>query len=901
MPEQQILWTVLPRGADAEWLQLDVLVSPRLGVHAPPGSEFRLSDFPDFERWTRKIADHHLTFKVEFADGSRPDAEVTFPVSLDHDAWDHLFRATTFVRPWTFRNTSLPKRQIHSYSVRFITAYLRDLYTDIGRRFPTQPPPRSELEPFRVAVGPVTDVRVKEERKPPPREGPEIPIPQVEIPPDPAAAPQPRGCLGWLWLPLRPLCRVLRPLCRLLPRRLRYALGTLLRLLREAAEPDPGPPPDPTKPKVTMPRTVYPSPYVNKPAVGPPSPNAPMNTLDRRMAEEFAIKPTPHGSIADGLKNRDLTLDFARAKRFHERPENANPPQSQPPPDKPRLDFHQALAALGDYPEIMRRLGLVVRLRVRRPEVDPATVRVIPLWGLATRASDIAPRTRCELTRDSFAAAHAADSDLAGGVLNLECAGDRITTDTPKFDIVQVDSDGAAMKAILAAATLERAFQLDDLEVNALDRPERETLPALRSGGLALVRADRAWHVHQHLVDAAAHTPTQAAAVGEPVELATELFAEDLVRGYRIEVRPDGGKWRSLCKRIGTYELVDDFGRAPRLPGWPRTVADEGYIKRTSATSADRESSPLYVPEAIARWTGWSLVAQRPGLTLESHVGGPLPPEQDFDRPAAPRSEAATEFRLLTSFHAKPGSLPRLRFRHNYVLRALAVDLCGEQLAALTDTASQSNTVKYRRFEPAGPPALLALAEFWPGESLERVVLRSDVDRDSATYTRQVMQATPAKADAHTTRHFFPPKTSQNMAELHGKLDDTSGRLDPDAGYRNSLRESGTFAKPTIPFGTPKAVGKYWVNTANETLTTPYLPDPIVAGVALRGLPGLVDRVDGGMLEVHQIPQATRRRPSRCCRCRFPASGRTSSGSGFGSPSGQWPTNRRDGTSLIAC
>ncbi|MDZ5447572.1 hypothetical protein U2F26_33535 [Micromonospora sp. 4G57] len=851
MPEQQVLWTVLPRGADAATLELDVLVSPRLGVNAPPCSEFRLSDFPEFEHWTRTLADH-LTFKVQFADGSRHDADVRLLFPLDHDAWDHLFRATTFVRPWSFRD--LCKRQIHSYSVRFITAYLRKLYTDIGRGFPTQPPPRSELEPLRQTVGPVTDVRVKEEREPPPREDRDIPLPSVEIPPDPTPLPRPQGCLAWLWRPLRWLCRPLRPLCRLLPRPLRYVVRTLLRLLREAAEPDPGPPPDPTKPKVTMPRTVHPSPYVTKPPIGP-APEGPMERLEQRMAAELAIAPEPHGPIANGLKCRDLTCDFARAKRFHERPENANPPASQPPPDKPRLDFHQALGALGDYPQIMRRLGLVVRLRVPRPATDPGTVRAIPIWNGATRAGDIAPRTRCQLTGDSFTAAHAPGSDFASGMLDLSGAGDRIETDAPKFDVIQLDSDGAAMKAILAAATLERTCQLDGLEVYALDRPQRETLPALRSAGLALVRADRAWHVHRHLVDAAEKAkPKPADAPGEPAELPQELFAEDLVRGYRIEVRPDGGDWLSLCKRFGTYDLVDDAGN-PRQ--WCQVI-DQGYVKRTSATSCDDESSPLYVPEVLARWTGWSLVVPRPGLTLESHVGGPLPPEQDFDGPAAPRSETETEFRLVTKFHACPGSLPRLRFGHTYTLRAIGVDLCGEPLAAVEDSASQSDPITYRRFEPAGPSAPLALRKFWPGESLERVVLRSDVDRDSATYDQQVMQATPPDAAAHRTRHFFPPKTSQDMAELHGMLEcafrDTSGWLDPDAGYRISLRESGTFAKPTIPFGKPSNVGEYWINTANETLTTPYLPDPIVAGTALRGLPGLVDHVAGDPLPVCQVP-----------------------------------------------
>ncbi len=865
MPDQHVLWTALPRRADTHVLEIDVLVSPRLGVNATPGSEFKLSEFPELEHWTKTLAER-LTFKVEFADGSRHDADPIVPAHLDHNAWNHLFRASTFVRPWTFKDLSqLP---IHSYSVRFITAYLRDVYTDLGRRYPTRPPPRQELEPLRRTVGPVIDVRVKEEREPPPREEHDIPVPRPDVPAGPSAGSD--GCLGALWHALERLCRLLGPVCRHLPPRLRYALRVVFRLLHAVLVPDPGPPPDPTRPKVSIPRTVHPSPYVTKPPLAPAT-LPPLEQLERELAANKAIAPaTLHGSISAALAARDLTFEFARAKRFHERPESENPPASQPPPKKPKLDFHQAIGALGDYPELMRQLGLVVRLRVPRPATDPGTIRVIPLWDGGMRESDIAARTHCELDGNRFNAAHEPGSDFADGALDLRDAGDRITTDAPKFDVIQVDSDGAALKTILTAATLEREHQLDQLAVKALDRPERETLPALRSGGLAIVRADRAWHVHQHLVDAAAQqTPKPPAVAGEPAELVEALFAEDLVRGYRIEVKPDGGNWLSLCERIGTYDLVDDAGTVVRHV---LETTDHGYVKRTSATATAGDGEPLYMHEALARWSGWSLAAQRPGMTLENHVEGPPPPGKPYDRPAPPRSEAETEFRLVTSFTTRPGTLPRLRFGHRYALRAICADLCGEPLASLKPTAPQTEALTYRRFEPAGPPAPLALRKFWPGESLERIVLRSDFDRDNATYDQQEMSAAPPEAAAHRTRQLFPPKTSQQMAELHGKLEAafrngaTPG--DPDTGYRISLRESGTFEKPkiidvhtadihnpqpTIPFGTPVDVGDYWINTADQTLPAPYLPDPIVTGAALRGVPGLVDAVDGDALPVHHV------------------------------------------------
>lgn len=854
MPEQQILWTALPRRAEQTTLEIDVLVSPRLGVDAPPASERQLSDFAGLTHWTRTLSDH-LTFEVELEDGTRHDAVVLPVATLDHVVWDHLFPATTFVRPWSFQDLST--RPLYSYSTRYVTAYLKDLYVDIGRRFPTQPPQRGELDPFRRAVGPVTDVRVEKERRPPPREERDIPLPHVDVPPDTSAAPQ--GCLAWFFRFLRWLLDLLLGVSRWLPARVRYALRTLDKALSDQQKPM-GPPPDPTRPKVTMPRTVYPSPYTEKPPIGPPPPG-PLEALEQRMSAELALAPVPDA-------HRDVTFEFARAKRFHERPESVVPPAA--PVGKPRLDFHQAVAALGDYPELMRRLGLVVRLRFPRPATATGSVRVIPRWDATTRASDIAPRTAYELAGNRFTAAEPSGSDITGGGLDLDGVGDGLPNDGGGgFDIVQVDTDGAAMKAILAAATLERAHQLDTLDVHSLHRPKRETLPALRSGGLALVRADRGWHVHGHHVDAAdLADPVPAAAPDEPAELAASLTAEHLVRGYRVEIQDGAGPWRSLCERVGTYELTDHVNAHGHADPHRLEIADSGYVKRTSATSAPGNAPPLYVSEVLARWTGWSLVAPRPGSTIGTHV-----PTNPHDVTTPVQTDAQADFRLRTEFHAAPGTLPRLRFGHTYALRIVCVDLCGKRLSSLEPAASQP--VTYRRYEPAGPPALLALRRFRPGESLERVVLRSDDGVDNATYDRDVMEMKATTASAVRTRHLFPPKTSQDMAERHGELEAafrtaTGAAGHPDTGYRLSLRESGSFARRrfidvatvdvddphrTLPFGNPKNLGDYWVNRVDATLPTPYLPDPVVAGTALRGLPGLVDHVDGDPLVVRHVRQ----------------------------------------------
>ncbi|MGY1984363.1 hypothetical protein [Nocardia gipuzkoensis] len=863
MPEQQIMWTALPRAAAADFLHLEVFVSPRLGVGAT-SDRYNLSDFPDFEHWTRTVATH-LSFVVELADGTRHDAEVV-PTALDHDAWDHLFRPSTFVRPWTFKDLS--EAAIYSFPVRFVAAYLTDLYRNTGRRHRTAPPGPNDFATMVDALGPITDVRVDEEREPPPRVPVNLTVPEPHEPHE--------GCRAYLCRMLRPLCSFLRRLCMLL--RSRLGIPSFWRTSAPT-------PPDPTRPKTTIPRILHPSPYQVKTPLAPAGLPA-LKELERQMAAHKVVLPSPLvGSMADALAARDSTFDFARVIRFYERPESEVPETTRPA--APELDFHQALGALGDYPTLLRTLGILIRLRFPRPTSKFDTVRVIPLWDGHTRASDICPATHTIVDADSFAAANRPGTELAGGLLDLRRASDRLATDAPKFDVVQMDTDGAALKTTMLAATLRRRRRLAQRGELGIDPPDSEALAALRSGGLALVRPDRAFHLRLRLLAAKdLSIPSPPEAPNDPHRLPSDLYAEDLLRGYRIEVSTDGGPWRSLCSRIGTYRLVDEAGMTVRaLP----TIADEGYIKATSGTRKTGDTQRLYVHETLARWTGWSLTVPRPGRTLENHVEGPPPPGEPYDRPELPKSTAKTEFRLVTSFVPQPGTLPRLRFGRSYRIRVQCVDLAGEPIAAPSADA-HSDPVTYRRFEPASPATALALRPYLPGESLERLVLRSDWNIPNPDYDRIVWGATESDAIAQRTRHFFPPKTAQQMAELHGRFEmaftgtnATAG--DPDSGYRLALRESGTLAdekvidihtvdidnpQATINAGEPEIVlpaapnspGAYAINRSNTTLPTPYLPDPLAVGAALRGLPGLTTAVTGDPLTVVQVPIGTTPEPT---------------------------------------
>jgi len=847
MLESQILWTALPRSADAQHLELDIFVSPRLGLDATK-DRYQLSEFPDWEHWTKTL-DEKISFTVEFADGSTVGAQVIEMEPLDHVAWDALFPPDSFVRPWSFKDLS--KLPIYSFPVRFVTAYLRDRYQEIGRAHPTRPPGNGGLGKVVEDLGAVTDVRVPEERKPPPRDPSDLPIPEGE----PEPTPEPAGCIGFLWRFVRWLILLIRKLLGLPP------------------PPTPPPDVDPTKPKTHIPRVVHPSPYESP---SPPEPFTPpaLAKLEQEMAAKKVVDDPGQGrEMAEALACREPALDFTRALRFYERPESKppktgglDPTRVRPRPTVPELDFHQALGALGDYPKLLRRLGLVVRLRIPRPAADPKTVRVLPAWNGQPRPEvDVSPRTCCKLDGSRFRAQAAESSDLDDGLLDLTDASDLLANETPRFDLVQIDADGAALKAILTAASLKRKQQHLTANLRGFELPAEETLPALRSGGLAVVRPNRAFSVHGHLVRTAALAAPVPATGSQPQTLPSDLCADDLVRGYRVEVSSDGGTtWSSLCWRVGSYRIVEEDGTV----AWKlENVEDEGYVKGASVTSEPGEGKPLYLHETVVRWAGWSLTVPRPGKNIGR--------TENVERP----SEAAkTEFRLEARFKPKARTLPRLRYGDSYRVRMVCVDLAGEPMAEVGPGSATSRDVMFRRFEPVEPPALLPLRSYSPGESLERLVIRSDFDTDAETYETTTLGMTADNSRAQRTRHFFPPKTSQLQAELHKKMENAFGQHgDPDAGYRIALRESGTFrdamvidvntvdvANPlaTIPFGQPTEIkpgnpddpGAYFINREDGKLPTPYLPDPIVAGVALRGVPGLTDTVDGDHLDVHQVP-----------------------------------------------
>jgi len=508
------------------------------------------------------------------------------------------------------------------------------------------------------------------------------------------------------------------------------------------------------------------------------------------------------------------------------------------------IDFHQIVAAMNQYPTLLRRLGLVVDLLIARDAFNASPgahlwVDLQPHPG--SLPVDGATRTRARLDATRFEAVvrpnpGQGDYRVARGLLNL---------DPNLFDLLQADSDGSGQKLMSFGRSLMRLSQSQDAQVDPVSKQKREAgAPALRNAGLMLVHRDRASMLknnfdRQKKLNAMAEM-IQGGANPPPNQVA-ELFSEDLVRGYRIDIWDEKmGLWRSLCGRQATYD-INDGEVIITVP------EEEGTVRLAATKSADPTSNPdlVWLHEALVSWTGWSLCAPQPGKTIH-HKRDADPDKDHVDEVGDAEPDVPPGIRLRTAFKTlpppqpgtqSPGSLPRLRYGRRYWIRARAVDLTGNSLPMSLDDFGpekpKKNARTYFRFEPISAPAI-ALAKHAPnklekpaeGESMERIGIRSFNDTPA-------QNTVPTTQKAH--RFAVPPRTNVKEAEYHGMLD-RNGIVDPAffgilAAKDESLGEEKILTAAPLTGGDPVEVGYAVMQDGDEL---PYLPDPLAIQIAAR-------------------------------------------------------------------
>lgn len=881
MAKQTILWTVLPAGwapqdgAYAGQALVSVVVSPRLTPQT--SGEQVLQAFPEFLDWPDTVSG--ATFKLVLAAGSLPLTRLSKPNS---ELWKKLFKAETPVAGFQFKDMS--KVNMHSYAVRNVLSYVRKHYSRLAVQSASNHP---TLLPWNNAhpdlKGMLSDIGTRTIKQDFGDRTIEFALPGFSRFFDEGGESL-RGRLGKSVFGPRSVYKM--PVS---------AIG---------AE-EHGPPPQ----KGSVPKRALPSDWYNPRPNGPQTPL--VNQPDAVLMDQFSSAAEYAFYQANRFYNREPATDEERRMRY---PSYQN---IAAPPDVPEYDFHRIVASFGDYGALLRALGLVIDFVVEDSSVlhglvaagggtAEGSMRLDAGWSSGHDAStDNRPKTAWRADEDRFYT-RPRGNELDRGLLRLEGTDDDWGQDAKDegglFDIYQLDPDGATLKTVgftLSAQNLV-AKSLDPTRIDGAvtyTTGDRQAVAALRSGGIGISQHGRAGQVAQDAAAAVLKNKAVDSGKGDKVT----FFAEDLLRGYRVDVSPvddwtSVGPWHTLCARDGQYRIIE----TDEMLEFP---ADEGHISGASTTSTASDTvnpDDHYMHESLFRWTGWSLCASRPGKTIRAE---PVEDTQlQGEVPADIADQAEKGNGLAVQFKATKGSLPRLRFGQFYRFRARVVDIASNSLALddpkLDPLEQASDAVGYWRFEPIDPPAVVQRSRLSEGESLERLVIRSNYSEDTSSYLNTpdfvAAAAKPESKDfeyvALAERHFVAPKSSQQQCETHGQFDPYFADWQSiKKGYEIAAREDGTLydqapgaqvelVTPTVlsnvastktippelpsaenPVGDRLSGGQYIVHR-EEQIRLPYLPDPAAAGIAIRAqageeLPGVIGTmVFGPSCEVKEAP-----------------------------------------------
>ncbi|MCX8021030.1 MAG: hypothetical protein N2747_11115, partial [Chitinophagaceae bacterium] len=480
----------------------------------------------------------------------------------------------------------------------------------------------------------------------------------------------------------------------------------------------------------------------------------------------------------------DPSIDFAQAKYFHgvygKKIRNSAPTLS--PPD---FEFHDILSVISNYPQLLKRLGLILDMEFS-PPATINTLRIIPT-GLTfnTSTAIVCPATECIKTATGFYARPLPDSIIDKGYLKVN---------TDAFTVYQLDADGAALKytqqidglILKAARQILHAVNNDipakDIQQFGNETKSQEGLPSMRTAGLSIARNGMAEKLFSRLTRSkelfsklltAGSTPVSGfSAVNASFILPDEkLFADDIILGFRLDIQPEDkpGQWFSLHRRLNKYSYLNTAGNEVPIPN---TEPDEGFLQISAVKEEYEEGAILKVPETIACWEGWSLSVPRPGNALNEPLISDTEVHTDKKKELEKyKTPGTAEFRLNVIPQIVKGSLPMLRFGKKYAVKIRTVDLAGNSVPIQSLPENQNEcirpAVKYMRYEPVDPPFLKPANKMKDGESAEVMVIRSNEGISVQQYEEQNPDKNgPHSADA--VRHVFPPKTSVEMATALG-------------------------------------------------------------------------------------------------------------------------------------
>ncbi len=580
--------------------------------------------------------------------------------------------------------------------------------------------------------------------------------------------------------------------------------------------------------------------------------------------------------------------DFAQLRQFH-RVDQRMKPLKPIIIKKPEFEFHDILSITTNYPQIAKRLGLILDFIVPFDGAMPVAnvVTLITNDMTFTLADTVvsAPPTAYQLTSKGFYIADKPNSIFKQGFVRIN---------TPEFSVVQMDADGMALKTQQITETKTREIadfykaraevkfehigragakkrKLTIKDVKKVAPPQEEGLPSMRSAGIAIVKNGMAEHVfkkfelakmlqpkllnlslamplapkanleltHQKLKTVKTLTPLRQNKFEisrlAPIKViypAETLYSDDLTQGYRMDIAYEDlpEKWYSLHQRHNDYQWHDNQNNPNKIE---IDETDEGFIELAMTENPD-DPNDVFVSETLARWEGWSLSVSKPGFAINEAVDDPSPNKRDFvnkDKNMELKKYAFDpnlEFKMGSQSKIVPGTLPRLRFGKDYRIRVRAVDLAGNSVPLDFMPESKADTIRTNvRYMRYEP---LASPIVLVGNDLrDGEFLENLVIRSNYNQTAneyENLNLDETDYPDYSQRYLLPPRNSQLMAETHSMFEKAMGNHPEVAKQIYKLITE----REGLYKRPEKTVEKVYQPNEVEII---YLPDPMAAGVAL--------------------------------------------------------------------
>jgi len=453
-------------------------------------------------------------------------------------------------------------------------------------------------------------------------------------------------------------------------------------------------------------------------------------------------------------------------------------------------EFHNLLASLGDETLLLRGFMLILDLRFEMETVPSGTISLRFKGPDPTGFSFVSP----EIPFDGhkFDITTSSRSPILNRYLKL-----------PHDHVEKIDSSTDYYLNDLDPFVV--GFAVKDSLTNAKQSISEKSLPPLQSHGISISATNTNDNNRNYIKSAI---------------LGNDYSLDSLLLGYRVDVQHNG-IWYSLCKRDLTYYIRGNNREV--TVGWK----DEGVCsENVTHTKNPDNTKGIFVPDALFKWDGWSLVAPRLEEWSELEDDSEIQPEDLLPK-------------VQTMVKVSAGSLPKLRFGEQYKFRVRVVDICGnsKHLTDVTPDEVISYEITYCRQEPLPSPSVTGVysLEYKPEENPYGnidICIKGESNRLMVVRSNESISG--SESNPYSARYISAPRVSQKFCESHGVFDAEQG-LSNSSNVRKQIAASFELEE--------EPTDKY--NPDNPYLPferyVRYLPDPAVQGFTIH----IVESLDG--------------------------------------------------------